>query len=60
MTGINSSMRVGTMPENCGMKGMHDNHASHAKKTQAIEKQQNLKVEKVRDEKVGSKLDVTA
>ena len=58
MTNINNSMRTANMPQNCGMKGMHENHENHAKKAESANTQQPAQVEKAMNERTGNKLDV--
>lgn len=59
MIGINNTMRTANMQENCGMKGMHENHAQHTQKVEVeTAKQQNIQIDKISDGKVGTKLDV--
>jgi hypothetical protein len=64
MTSINTATRTANMPQNCGMKGMHESHANHsahanhAKKAETASNQQVAQVEAARDERIGNKLDV--
>lgn len=61
MISINTAMRSANMPQNCGMKGMHEshaNHANHVKKAETASNQQTTQVEAVRDERIGNKLDI--
>jgi len=58
MTTINKSIGISNMPQNCGMKGMHETHSNHLKKTEIVNTQQTAKVKESKNDVVGNKLDV--
>lgn len=63
MTSINNLTKTISMPQNCGMKGMHENHGSHSahanhtSKNEISKTQQTSQVELVKSEGIGNKLD---
>lgn len=48
-------MKTANMPQNCGIKGMHENYS---KKAEAANSKLPAQIEKARDGRIGNKLDV--
>ncbi len=66
MTSINNLTKITSMPQNCGMKGMHENHGSHSahvkhtSKNEILKTQEISQVQSLKSEGIGNKLDAKA